>query len=458
MAQDSHYWSHKFGPKNTLLSGSDDATGRDNAAIVNNPGGLGFITNNSLSITMNAYSLNNSKFIDGAGHGLHMKYMKPNVIPLILSATYKHPKFKRWTAGYVLIDKERFNFKSSQRYDGEINVINDNYSYGAEEFVSQIDVQNNLSEMWGGIAVAYQLNEKWSIGIASFGAYREHTNRFQYTARAIINNTTDLVLASTNVLYNISYYNVRSISKIGVSGSIGETQVGVSVTLPSISVYSQGVINSDITGQNVLLNPTQNKRDNFIANDRQVNLRARYKSPASIGLGLSRSFGSATCFYLNAEYFMGMRPYSMITPKPTDFIRPKGVVTVTSSDLLKVAGGAVPVINLAMGFQQHLFKSYDMLFGLRTDNSYYNKAIEDHGIDMGMTQTSIYHGTLGIMTKRPKSDIYLGVKVSYGRGPATQFANINAPADNILMMGDTGTGFYRYYALAGMLGYVHHLN
>jgi len=458
-AQDTHYWTHKFGPRNTLLSGSDDATSSDNSAIINNPGGIGFNAHNSLSMTTNAYSLDNNKLLDGAGSGLNMSSITPISIPLILSGVFKYPKLSKWSAGYALLDKSHFNFKSSQRFDGLFNVLTDTYSPGMEEFVSQIDIRNNLTEMWAGISVAYRINEHLAVGVSNFLAYRDQSSSYVYTARAIRNNVQQgLDIVSANALLNISYYNVRNILKLGISGRFDKLSAGISITLPSFMLYSNGTVNSDLTGVNVLLDSVQQQRASFVANDRQTNLKAKFKSPASISAGINTALGKKTRLYVTGEFFLGIAPYMVISPKPSAYIRPGNLTVTNSSDFLSVAGGAAPVFNVAVGLQTQLSNRFSFLCGVRTDNSYFTSKADDIGNQISITSCSIYHGTSGVMMKRNKSDIYIGLKGSYGRNRTKQIANINSPSDNFLMTGTIGDTYYRHYSLSALIGYNHYLN
>ena len=56
-AQDYHYWSEQFGATATLLGGAVIAGVRDNSALYYNPGTLGFIEGNSISVTATLYKL-----------------------------------------------------------------------------------------------------------------------------------------------------------------------------------------------------------------------------------------------------------------------------------------------------------------------------------------------------------------------------------------------------------------
>ena len=66
-AQDNHYWTRQYGARSALLSGATVGSVRDSSAAFYNPGGLGFITNPDISVSGNAYQLEQLSLENGAG-------------------------------------------------------------------------------------------------------------------------------------------------------------------------------------------------------------------------------------------------------------------------------------------------------------------------------------------------------------------------------------------------------
>jgi len=456
-AQDTHYSSQKLGPVNTLLSGADDATASDNSAVINNPAGMGFNTRSNLSITTNAYQIDNVRIANGAGQGLDLKSTQLNVIPLILSGIYKHPKLGRWSIGYVLADKQRYKLQASQRFDGFLNVINDAYSSGQEEYVAQLDIKSMLSETWAGIAVACKIDDHFSAGIANLGAYREHNWSYSYLARAITDHVAAQNTVSANYLYDVSYYNIRSMFKLGLSYTTRKFDAGLTLMLPGFNVYSNAVVSSDFSGTNVLLVDSTGLRGSFLANDRQAGLKAKYRSPLSLAAGISYRVTAGTRICASAEFFGRVQPYRVIEPAPANFIRPSGISGIGSDELLSVSEAAKPVVNIAIGMETQLRSGYSLLVGIRNNQSYSTQNASAAGNDISISSLTIYHGSIGVVARRSKSDVCIGVAGSYGSNRIPQAANLNAPVDNITLRGETRDVQYRYWNMAGVLGYIHYL-
>ncbi|MCB0700305.1 MAG: hypothetical protein H6551_07905 [Chitinophagales bacterium] len=454
VAQDTHYWTHQFGATSTLLSGANATVVTDNSATINNPGGLALAKQSSISITTNAYGIDKGNFIDGAGVGYNMQSVGFNSIPLILSGIYRPKKFPKWTLGYVMVDKVRYNFNATQRFDGILNVLDDAYSVGDEEYVAQVDIKNNISEIWAGVCVSYRINEHWAIGLGNYGGYREQQFSYGHVARVIANTTGTFETVSSDFLYNISYVNVRNIVKLGLSANFDDFSAGLTVTLPGLTAYSNATLNSDLTGNNINYGTF---REDFIANDRQKNLKAKYRSPFSVSLGLGKEFAKSKV-YLTTEYFSGMNSYVMVEPRPNDFVRPSGFGFENSRDILLVADGRRPVMNIAVGYQAQVHEKIWILAGLRNDNTYFDETAEDKGILLAITDANLYHGSLGAMIKRPKEDLCIGVKASYGRSNTIQFENISEPIDDPLLTGETSDAVYKYMGISLIIGYVHYLN
>jgi len=65
----NHYWNQQFGAANTLTGGAEIAGVRDNTALFYNPGAMGFITTNKISLSANIYEAEMVKLKIVAGRG-----------------------------------------------------------------------------------------------------------------------------------------------------------------------------------------------------------------------------------------------------------------------------------------------------------------------------------------------------------------------------------------------------
>ena len=88
------------------------------------------------------------------------------------------------------------------------------------------------------------------------------------------------------------YTDFRFLWKVGFGADLGDWQVGVSVTTPSVNIAGSGTITLD----EILLDQDLNgdgQFQTFIRADQQ-DVPSLYKSPFSFGAGASRQFGATT--------------------------------------------------------------------------------------------------------------------------------------------------------------------
>ncbi len=76
---------------------------------------------------------------------------------------------------------------SDIKFNTRVNMLCDVISSveGEENFIGAFEYANSFSEQWGGVGIAYKLNENLSIGISPFVSYRYQQYRFDVYSRAI---------------------------------------------------------------------------------------------------------------------------------------------------------------------------------------------------------------------------------------------------------------------------------
>ncbi|HQH26133.1 MAG TPA: hypothetical protein PLP17_01945 [Oligoflexia bacterium] len=85
LAQDHNYWNNQFGSRSALMGGAVVGGVRDTSAVFYNPGALGFIDNQSLSVSANALRVERSVIENGAGDGRDLDSDTLSVVPLLIS-------------------------------------------------------------------------------------------------------------------------------------------------------------------------------------------------------------------------------------------------------------------------------------------------------------------------------------------------------------------------------------
>lgn len=445
-AQDSHYWTNQFGSRSSLLGGSVVGGVRDNSAVYYNPGALAFLDSANLSVNANAYQFDQLKIENGAGDKIDLNSNQTQIIPLMVSGLYKFKKNINHSLGYSIITRHQTSIRFSARKDTSLDIIDDhNYSFGNEEYIGQFNFSASLNEQLFGVCYAYRVNKRFALGLTNFVAYRTQNLDYSFTGRAIPPSDTSIYylyvapLLTMNDVVNIQFTNIRYIGKIGIALDFNWLKAGVTVTMPSFNIFGDAIIGRDYTLNNLNLDNVSLKDYleslnlqypaqvdsaiqsfklqyfySFTANDRQNKIKTTYKSPLSVAGGFELKL-KRTKIALTAEWFDKVPVYDLATPKKHDFLRPKkwAIITgITSDKFLRIREGAKSVVNFAVGIEQEIGKNFSVLASFRTNNSYLQS---DDSVSLGtlsITYWNLYHATLGIVIKKPKSDINVGL--SYG--------------------------------------------
>lgn len=454
-AQDTHYWSQQYGTKSALLCGAVIGGVRDNSGIYYNPGSIGFIDNKDLSISANAYQWDMIDMKDGAGDGIDLKSSTLQTMPLIISGIFKAKKFPKHSFGYCLLTKDQFNIKTSGRVDDYRNLLNDSYSPGLEDYVSQFSLRASVYEFLSGWAYSYRINDKISVGLGNYGSYRSyHTDWYRVTS-VIPTDTSVKIISTFNRTYSMELKNVFTVFKLGVAVNLKQWKFGLTATSPGINVWGLAHILSDVTAANVDYN-NDGKLVSFSANDYQEGLNTTYKTPTIIGVGAEYDNGK-TLVAFSAEWFDKVDEYTILKPNDNPYVRPANVNLVSSDKALEIKGGKKSVINYAIGFEQKLNSKYAISAGMRTDYSFSIKN-KLGPVNLTFTNWDIYHFTVGATKRREKSDLSLCINYAYGaKSDVYQYVNLTNANSTNFFIGEPRKTSAIYNSLSLVIGYTHYI-
>jgi hypothetical protein len=455
-SQDTHYWTQQYGTRSTLFAGAVIGGVRDNSAIYYNPGALGFLHNKDLSVSANAYQLDRIKMNNGGGTNVDLKSSTLQTMPLIISGIFKLKKRPRHTVGYCLLTKDQFNIKTSARVDDFRNLINDSLSPGDEDYIGQMNLKSSVYEMLSGWGYGFKVSDKFSIGFGNYGSYRSFHSDWYRVSRVVPTDTSsNASIATFNRNYSIELKNVRTVFKIGAAFNLIKWKFGLTVTSPSINVWGNANILSDVTSVNVDAN-NNGVLENFTANDRQDKLKTNYKTPLIIGFGLEYA-DSNNVIAFSCEWFDKVKNYTILEPEAKAYYRPASYNPLESDLALAIKEEKKSVFNFAVAYERRVNSKYSTSVGFRTNNSYstQNKL---NPINLTYTNWNIYHFTWGITKKREKSDFSLAVNYAFGgKKDQYQWVNLSNVNSSNYFIGNPEITTVKYSSLSVVIGYTHYL-
>ncbi|MCB0323090.1 MAG: hypothetical protein KDD69_05930, partial [Bdellovibrionales bacterium] len=195
-AQDTNQWYNQYGSRSSLMGGAVVGGVRDTSAGVYNPGALGFVENESLSVSANAYGISKITLENGSGTGEDLESQSIKAVPTLVSGIHRFEDDSVHTFGYTLLAR----IDASQNYTGRTDRFQDVIQEipGDEEFTGQVSADQSIREYWLGGSYAYRLSDNISLGTTLFGAIRQQKATDSYFVRAIYDEAGLTTVTSTN--------------------------------------------------------------------------------------------------------------------------------------------------------------------------------------------------------------------------------------------------------------------
>ena len=412
-AQDYHYWNEQFGGDASLMGGAVLASGEDNSMIYYNPGRLGFISSNSISISANVYKIQMTKFVNALGDKNDVGYNRYAFYPQVLARMIPLSSNTKWRLGAGLFTRYNsrllFHEKEVTQYDALPAQI------GTELFIGSVDYSNDFNEQWGVVSLAHLINDNWSIGISTIAAYRYQYYRSSNEGLCMADDSTGTLLSvrsSTDLLY----VNWRLLWKLGLAWQKGRWKVGMTITTPTINLFGDADVQSEIVIGHLKSLVPSSQIDNLVVSDRQERKPIHYKQPLSIGLGVAYQ-DDRLLLEVAGEYFFPISKYRILASEPRITIYPAGTIPLNDRYLpiVDVIGQNQSLLNISVASRYRITEAYSIYSSFRTDfNNYVNPDYTDDGIVLWGREWDLYHLVIGGSRFKERDMIHVGVEVTAG--------------------------------------------
>jgi hypothetical protein len=427
-AQDSHYWSHQYGARATLLGGAVIGSTEDLSSVYYDPGGLAMIEN--LKVVVAARVIESQKYTltTGLGQNLELSNERQNPVPTLVAGVIPFKWLGKNRLAYSLLVRQKAKIELKGLRIESRDVIQ--RTPGMESFVGSALLAEDLTEVWGGLSWAYKIRKNMGIGITQFVAYRKQSAGFDLTAQALT-STNELAVTIQESDYDYNHY--RMLWKAGLSIEGDNLDLGATVTTPSIGLFGSGSLgtNTTVTGQDI---DGDGNLDSELTSGFSDGLDSEYKSPFSVAVGGAYTWNRST-FHASVEWFDDIGEFNVVGPE--SFVSQSTGETVSSV----VTNAADDVTNYALGLA-HKFSS--VTTGYASFTSDFTTFDPDAGTNLSITNWDIYHITGGVSTRIRKSLITLGFGYSYGSEDARRPIDFTSASESNRMIGIDSSGRFKY--------------
>lgn len=410
-AQDSHYWTYQYGTRSNLLGGAVIGSVLDLSGTYYNPGGLSLIETDAVELLMFAkvYQYPTVTLRGIGPEEIRLNSTDLGEAPSLVAGSIPIKGLGKHWLGYSYLKRNYTKLELTGSWAGE-------YDFGGvfpdgTPTATDGRIYEHLSEPWYGMTWAYRLSDYVGIGISQYVTYRSHWIDYQTVAQALPSDgAVRLVLDSRQ--YKYQHYGF--LWKIGAAFDFDRITLGLTITTPRIHLYStaRSGLNTTVVRQN----PDE---PDYMAVDFQYKLTANYRSPLSVGFGLTYKLGRSN-LYASAEWFDGIDQYTVI--KGEDF-KAQSTGEILANE---VTNEAAPVLNVALGGEHHLSSNFTLYGSFWTD---FTSSKHDSATNLSIMDWDIYHFMGGTTISFKNSQLTLGMGYGYGSRPLSPGEGSLAGAD-----------------------------
>lgn len=399
-AQDGHYWTERYGTRSTILNGVVIGSVEDLGAVYYNPARLGVLEEPGFILSGKVYEWNNIKIEDAVDEGLDLKESDFGGAPSLLAGTFRLGFLPRHQFGYAFLTRYRNSVDVGVREERQGDFIPD---YPGEElFNGLFGWRTDLKEEWMGLAWAYPLGEKVSVGATAFFVQRKKRAAFDLRLTAV---GEDNAVAQYSSQRNLSYNARGLLVKIGIAADLAPFTLGATFTTPKWNVGGDGRLDYEdvLTGV----------EEEVFVSSYQSRLPARHRWPWSVGAGAGMRAGN-NHFHLSGEWFSAVPHYTLM--EIDEF------VGQTTGDTIRhqIVDELNAVFNFGVGYEYLFNDRYSVHASFATDrtaaSSDVNRFLEfGEEISNSISQKDLFHYGAGASLKFKAVEFTVGATYTSSR-------------------------------------------
>jgi hypothetical protein len=397
LAQDANYWTHQYGTRSTLLGGAVIGSVLDLSGTYYNPGGVALVEEPATIEAAKVFQYP-SVMLKGLGQqDLDLSTSTLGPAPTLLAGSISIKGLGNHWLGYSFLTRQEVSTGLVGTFVTSRDVLP---ASGSEAISNDLRLNVNLTESWFGFTWAYKIKKTIGIGISPYLLVRSHHSNVQTFAQALTSEGNVSMLLNAR---EYRYVNYRILWKMGAAFDFDRITLGLTLTTPSAKIYGKGSTGLNTTVIGLDLND-DGIGDDYMAADYQEKLDADYKTPVSLGIGLTYKFENIR-LYGSAEWFSGMDKYMVI--KAEDFtVQSTGKTTAYS-----ITHELDDVLNLGIGIEYIFTPKLKTFASFTTD---FSATDPDTDTNFSISSWDIYHMMAGTDFTIGSLSFTLGIGYAFG--------------------------------------------
>ena len=369
-AQTSKYWSLNFASEPSILGGAVVGGYAENQAIYYNPAIISETKSDNIGMSGEIVALDFYKVKNAFGQDFDFRFSQLNVVPSFVSLFLKSKKQPKLSYQLALLTRDRMGMDIMESLTGKSDVFQD--MPGTESYAGLYEAYVLYQDVWAGGGMAYEPNERFSIGISTFLSVKRLSDKLTKSLKIYSRNDSDSLELYSNrhEISRTDLINFRLQTKIGFQYKFQKYRIGLNCTMPSILIAGQAKRYREFgftrfsTGEIESIPP-------FLIIDSQNELPANYRDPFSIAMGINYApTPDRDMLGVSIEYFHEIPAYKMVDAEKTADIDALDIELNPNIDFMSIWYGACNLINLSIGYRKYINEGLTLLGGFRTDFDY----------------------------------------------------------------------------------------
>lgn len=395
--QDSHYWTHQYGTRATLLGGAVIGSVLDLSGTYYNPGGMSLLEKPDTLLAAKVFQFPRVSLAGGEGQVVPLNARDPGPAPALIAGTIRLRGLPRHWFGYSYVSRQQVRLGVSVSSTGVRDVLPD--VPGGEDYVTQFRLDERVSEQWLGLTWSYRISKNIGLGVSQYLAIRQH----RANAQELIELLGESGLAAALGSRQYRYRHFRTLWKIGLACDLEGITLGLTATTPGLSIGGSGTtgVNSSVVALDL---DGDGDGDDYLAADYQDGLAAAYRTPFSLAAGVTFKIQKVR-LYGSAEWFARVRPYTVVDA--AEFIAQTTGEPLSSDVTQELAS----VLNAGVGLEWFYSARFKGYASFTTD---YSARKPGTATNLSLTDWDIHHLVVGAEFFVRKWALTAGLGLSFG--------------------------------------------
>lgn len=441
-AQSHNYWTRSFNEESSLLSGAVVGGGAGPSAIYYNPASISEVKASKFSLNASLFSFKFGNSRNALGNDIDLESFNANVEPRFIAYMLKPKKHQNWSFEVAFLNNENDDGEITASVDVRNNILIS--TPGDDRYTAFYQYKSKFRDDWIGVGASTKAGKRLIVGLSMFGCFKSlnYTNSLDIQAYPLIDTipeydkSNSFYAAGYQDNHYLKFTDYRLLWKVGVIYKWVYVSLGLSVTSPSIGVYSDGKRVERKQQQSNISDPaTGLPLSDYLITDYEEkrNVKVSFATPLSVAAGLTYYLPDGKrILYLSMEYFSRINPYKMVEAEESPLLT-TGSTGLQFSDWLTYVSGAKPICNVAVGYSWTLNDKLLLKAGFRTDFNYQkNLDYQDFSEYSKVLKSNLdlYYLTCGLSWQIFGQDIITGFQYSIGRsGNQKQIVNLSDPVE-----------------------------